>query len=172
MSVKFHNQQSKYRVKEWKTLINELAETVLSNESVSSEWLKQGLDLVVEVSFVGPVVIRRVNKEYRDVDQTTDVLSFPMLDLQDGQFKSDLTDSDFEITADGKRKLLLGDILLNLHRAYQQAEEYGHSLEREIAFLFVHSLLHLLGYDHMDEQRERIMIARQKEIMSMLGISR
>ena len=120
----------------------------------------------VSVTIVDSETIRGINKKERDIDAVTDVLSFPMLEFdEDG----DIIDSDFDM--DGEN-LLLGDIVICAERAMAQAAEYGHSFKREMAFLTVHSMLHLLGYDHMDEQEEKIMFARQEEILGLLGITR
>jgi len=108
----------------------------------------------VGVSFVTEEKIHELNKEFRDVDRVTDVLSFP-----DGTVNPE----------DGE--IMLGDVIICAKRAFDQSEEYGHSLEREICFLCAHSLLHLLGYDHeTDEEDEKIMFAKQKKILDDLGI--
>ena len=111
-------------------------------------------DSEVSVSFVNDERIHELNKEYRDVDRPTDVLSFPM--GEDGVY-----DLNNETGA-----YILGDIVISLETALKQASAYGHSLEREIGFLTVHSMLHLLGYDHETSQEdEDDMFARQKEIV-------
>ncbi|MBR4720779.1 MAG: rRNA maturation RNase YbeY [Clostridia bacterium] len=120
----------------------------------------------VSVTIVDSETIREINKKERDIDAVTDVLSFPMLEFDEN---GDIIDSDFDM--DGEN-LLLGDIVICAERAEKQAAEYGHSFRREMAFLTVHSMLHLLGYDHMDEQEEKKMFARQEEILDMLGITR
>ena len=110
--------------------------------------------------------IRTINFENRGIDRATDVLSFPLIDADRG--KLNITDSDI---VDGK--VILGDIVISLERAVLQSEEYGHSLLRELAFLTVHSMLHLLGYDHVDDpEGERIMIEKQDTVLSNLGITR
>ena len=120
----------------------------------------------VSVTIVDGETIRSINKKERNIDAVTDVLSFPMLEFDEN---GDMIDSDFDM--DGEN-LLLGDIVICAERAAEQATEYGHSFKREMAFLTVHSMLHLLGYDHMDGQEEKIMFARQEEILGMLGITR
>ena len=115
--------------------------------------------------------VRVYNKEYRDIDSTTDVLSFPALEIVNGRFDDAVRDvSDAFDPETGE--LILGDIVINADRVYSQAEEYGHSVKREFAFLVTHSLLHLCGYDHMDEESARIMEAKQEEILTALGILR
>ena len=103
--------------------------------------------------------IHTLNKQYRNIDRPTDVLSFA---LNEGE----------EDGYDGPDTALLGDIIISLERAREQAEEYGHSLKREIAFLTAHSMLHLLGYDHMEPEEEKEMFAKQKEILELAGIPR
>ncbi len=113
----------------------------------------------VSVTFTDNEGIHALNREYRNVDRPTDVLSFP---LSDGE--------DYDTDGDA---VLLGDIVISLERAQTQAEEYGHSFEREVAFLTVHSMLHLLGYDHeTSPENERDMFARQDEILMSAGMTR
>ncbi|WP_304507322.1 rRNA maturation RNase YbeY [Anaerotignum sp.] len=116
----------------------------------------------VSVSIVDNEEIRQINKQFRDIDRATDVLSFPLLTFEDGE-RSDVNE---------KGEILLGDIIISLERAKEQAKEYGHSLKREIAFLTAHSMLHLLGYDHMEEEEEKEMFAKQREILIKAGIPR
>lgn len=107
----------------------------------------------ISITFTDNENIRLLNKEYRDIDRETDVLSFPMDD-----------DGD---------EVVLGDVVISLEKAKEQAEEYGHSLEREISFLCVHSCLHLLGYDHeTSEEDEKEMFGKQKEILEKIGQKR
>lgn len=118
-------------------------------------------DSEVSVSFVNDEKIHALNKQYRDVDRSTDVLSFPM--GEDGVY-----DLNNETGA-----YILGDIVISLETALRQASAYGHSLEREIGFLTVHSMLHLLGYDHeQGSLQERIMREKEEAILESLGISR
>ncbi|WP_313371066.1 rRNA maturation RNase YbeY [Sedimentibacter sp.] len=109
-------------------------------------------DFEVSVSFVTNEEIKELNKEFRNVDSETDVLSFP------------LDDDEFEGV------VLLGDIVLSTQRIIEQANDFGHSLEREMAYLTVHSMLHLLGYDHMSGDEKAEMRSREKEIMKKLQI--
>ena len=105
--------------------------------------------------------IRRLNQSFRNVDSVTDVLSFPMNELTPGSFRADICERDPETG-----NILLGDILINLKRCEEQGEKYGHGFSREIRYLTVHSVLHLLGYDHMDEDaQKKQMRAREKAIM-------
>ncbi len=118
-------------------------------------------DVMVSVSFTDNEGIRELNREYRNKDAATDVLSFPMYTMEE----DDRPEPDMAAE--------LGDIVLSLERAGEQAEEYGHSFERETAFLTVHSVLHLLGYDHeRSEEEEKDMFRHQEEIMTILGLPR
>ena len=115
--------------------------------------------------------IHEMNREHRHIDRPTDVLSFPMIEYE---IPGDL--SGIEESADafdpGTGELMLGDIVISKDRVIAQAEEYGHSGRREYAFLIAHSMLHLLGYDHMDEEERKVMEDRQREIMEKAGIPR
>jgi probable rRNA maturation factor len=129
----------------------------------------------VHVVLAGPRLIRAVNRETRGVDAATDVLSFPMLDLLDGRFLDPLRVEDLEPAAPSSPPaLFLGDVLLGLDRAVEQAARYGHSVEREVAFLAAHGILHLLGYDHPDDDpaREARMRRRQREVLARIGCGR
>ncbi len=115
----------------------------------------------VSVTFTDNEGIRAVNKQYRNIDRETDVLSFPLTDFEGGE----------EPPMD-EPTVSLGDIIISLERAEAQAEEFGHSFEREVAFLTVHSMLHLLGYDHeLSEDDDADMRRRQREILEAMGLS-
>lgn len=116
-------------------------------------------DAEVAVSFVSADEIREINRDYRHKDSVTDVISFAM---EEGE-------EDFEDPTDLR---VLGDIIICTDRAKEQAEEYGHSYERELGFLALHGLLHLLGYDHMNEADEKKMFGRQDEILTAYGLTR
>ena len=116
----------------------------------------------VELILTDPENIRTMNREHRNIDRETDVLSFPMVDYPSP------ASFDFLET----EELMLGDIVISVARARAQAEEYGHSLRREFAFLVAHSMLHLLGYDHMTPEEAAVMEAKQEEVLQRLGITR
>lgn len=116
----------------------------------------------VSLSFVSDEEIQEINKNFRDMDKATDVLSFPQIDY----------DVDEVVMTNEKGEIVLGDIIISVDTAKRQAEEYGHSLKREICFLTVHSMLHLLGYDHMTEEEEAEMFGKQKDILEKSGITR
>ena len=121
----------------------------------------EGLDLEmceVSLSVVEPEEIKSVNAQFRGIDNVTDVLSFPQFD--------DLNDIDNE------EEICLGDVVICNEVAHRQAEEYGHSYEREFVYLFVHSMLHLLGYDHMEDEEKKEMRAREEEVMSEIDLTR
>lgn len=111
--------------------------------------------------------IRQINKQHRDIDRPTDVLSFPMADIDNGEILSDQGDVDMD-----EGLLLLGDIIISMETALKQSSDYGHSLERELAFLTAHGVFHLLGYDHMETQEETNMISKQEAALEKLGLIR
>ncbi len=119
-------------------------------------------DAEVSVSFVTNEAIRDINREYRDKDQPTDVISFAMEEPGEGEMVIQGIDEP----------RVLGDIIISLDRTKEQASDYGHSFERELGFLAVHGFLHLLGYDHMNEEDEKKMFAKQEMILNRLGITR
>jgi probable rRNA maturation factor len=116
--------------------------------------------------------IRQINQEFRNIDNPTDVLSFPMVDYD---FPSDfdrLEDMANDYFNPETGELLLGDIVISIDKVIEQAEKYGHSENREMAFLVAHSMLHLFGYDHMEEEERQIMEQKQEEILSRRGYVR
>ena len=132
-------------------------------EKVISEALRyEGVNDNTEVSvtIVDNEEIRKINNKFRNIDRATDVLSFPLIDF------------DNESLPDDGSKIYLGDIIISIESAKEQAKEYGHSIDREIGFLTAHSMLHLLGYDHMVPEEEKEMFAKQEEILNNLGLRR
>lgn len=116
--------------------------------------------------------IREMNRTSRGIDRETDVLSFPNVDFQtSGVFDID-EDREADYFDPDTGELMLGDILISVDRVMEQAENYGHSLRREFAFLVAHSMLHLCGYDHMESAEAEVMEKKQEEILSGLGITR
>lgn len=133
----------------------------------------EGCPYEVEVSLLltDNETIRKINKENRDVDRPTDVLSFPMNDFEiPGNF--DFLEDDITAFSPDTGELILGDIVISKEKVLSQAAEYGHSEEREYTFLIVHSILHLMGYDHIEEDDRILMEGRQREIMDILHIPR
>lgn len=137
----------------------ELVEKLLQH-AAQLEGIEQ--DSEVSVTFVDNEAIHEINKQYRDKDQPTDVISFAMEELGEGEVA---------IIAEGMPRIL-GDIIISTDRTREQAEEYGHTFERELGFLAVHGFLHLLGYDHMNEADEKEMFGRQDEILGSFGLGR
>lgn len=116
--------------------------------------------------------IHELNRESRGIDRETDVLSFPNVDFQEaGIFEID-EDREADYFDPDSGELILGDIMISVDKVREQAESYGHSLKREFAFLVAHSMLHLCGYDHMEDAERQQMESRQEEILTKLGITR
>jgi probable rRNA maturation factor len=123
----------------------------------------------VELTIVSGDDIKKINAETRNVDSVTDVLSFPNLDIN--QLPKKKKDYPMDIDFDTNR-VILGEIVICYDRILEQAKEYGHSEEREAAYLTLHGILHLLGFDHMDEQDKAVMRKHEEEILNKLGIKR
>ena len=153
----FSNNQDKYEITpELKRLLAKAVHRTLRSESFPC-------DAEVSLSFVDNEEIHELNLEHRGIDRPTDVLSFPILDGDE-----DTGDIDMNFGA-----VLLGDIIISVERALEQAEEYGHSIERELAFLSVHSVLHLLGYDHEKSlEEEKTMFKKQEVVLVSIGLKR
>lgn len=124
----------------------------------------------VNLSFVDEKTIRKLNKDTRNIDKVTDVLTYPYVELRPKE-KLKLSDYKLEVDPDDNR-LLIGDIYICIKRAEEQSKEYGHSLNREMCFLFCHGLLHILGYDHIKKEDEEVMTGLQTEILDKLNIKR
>ena len=152
--INIYNRQRKFpRTAELDELIKKCCVTALECEGFEES-------ASIDVTLVSNRKIREYNREYRNIDRATDVLSFPM--GENGEY-----DIDPETGA-----CLLGDIVISLEKAASQAEEYGHSYEREVGFLTVHSMLHLLGYDHIEEPDGDVMRAHEKVILDKIGLTR
>ncbi len=148
MEIYYDDRQDDIKItEEIKNLIEKSIAAVLKVENLDQ-------NVEVSVSFVGDDEIRDLNRDYRGVDKSTDVLSFPM-------------DDEFIIES-----RILGDVIINTRRVMEQAEELGHSNERELSYLTVHSILHLLGYDHMEDEDKKEMREREKLAMKELSIYR
>lgn len=116
--------------------------------------------------------IREFNRQYREVDAPTDVLSFPMISFErEGDF-SVVEEDGVDYFDPESGELILGDIIISVPRALEQAESFGHSAKREFAFLVAHSMLHLCGYDHMEEDEAKVMESKQEKVLNELGITR
>ena len=152
-----------------KELIDQLTyviEFALKEEEVS-------VKCEVSLLFVDNDEIKEINNETRNIDKETDVLSFPMLEYSENKvFKEQYKDHEFLPSDLDGEELVLGDIVLSLEKALEQSKEYNHSFEREASYLVVHSVLHLLGYDHMKDDEKIIMRKREEEILGELDIKR
>lgn len=161
------NRQTKINVD--KELIEQLTyviEFALKEEEVN-------VKCEVSLLFVDNDEIKEINNETRNIDKETDVLSFPMLEYSENRvFKEQYKDYKFSASDLDGDELVLGDIVLSLEKALEQSKEYNHSFEREASYLVVHSVLHLLGYDHMKDDEKIIMRKREEEILGKLNILR
>lgn len=139
----------------------QIAAKILEQEAYS-----EGDIAKIEISlyFTNNEEIHGLNKEYRGIDRPTDVLSFAMNETVD--------DADFIAPGECEDKHMLGDIIISTEKSDAQSEEYGHSKEREVLFLFSHGLLHLLGYDHQTPEAEAVMIGKQESALAALGFTR
>lgn len=126
---------------------------------------------MVSIGLVDNPYIKKVNNEFRGIDEATDVLSFPILDISPGDGLGDMDDFIYDRDPDTDA-LVLGDILISLERAEEQAKEYGHSFNREVGFLVVHGMLHLLGHDHIEHYERAIMRKKEETILEGLGLLR
>lgn len=152
MAIIFNNEQDKYQIKEeWQNLMNKAAKICLKAENLPT-------DVQIGVTFVDNEGIRQINNEYRNKDTATDVLSFPM-------YEPDEELDDFDL-------VLLGDIVISLERTEEQRMEYNHSFERELLYLFCHGMLHLCGYDHLEDEEKQLMRQKEEAILTQIGQSR
>lgn len=154
--VIINNMQNKIEVsKELEDLIAKVINASLLAENVSG-------DVEVSIVLVDDEYIQNLNKNYRSIDAPTDVLSFAMRESVD----------ESDISFECEEEELLGDVVISLERARGQAEEYGHSIEREIGFLVTHGILHLLGYDHETESERAVMRNKEEKILESIGLTR
>lgn len=147
-------------------IVDKVIDFTLSEENVK-------IESEVSLTFMDNKSIREINKKFRNIDRETDVLSFPMLDYDEKKVFSEQYNNfnfDEKYTDDGK--LILGDIVLSLEKTKEQSVEFGHSFDREAIYLIVHSLLHLLGYDHIEENDKRRMREREEAILEKFNLSR
>ena len=144
---------------------NELYENIIEN--VINQCFKnekmEGLKLYVSVTLTTPDEIQKINLKYRNIDRATDVLSFPMFEKEEIE-NIVRNNYDFEDC--------LGDIVISIPKVYEQAEEYGHSFERELSYMCVHGFYHLMGYDHMTDADKKEMRAKEDEVLNILHITR
>ncbi|EYE88122.1 heat-shock protein [Fervidicella metallireducens AeB] len=151
--------------KEIKNLIQKSIQSALKHENFNYPY-------EINIIITNNEGIRKYNWEFRKKDSATDVLSFPMLFFKDGYFNGNNLDINVENTNPDSGEVILGDMILSIERASEQALEYNHSLEREIAFLTVHSILHLLGHDHETEEERKLMRTKEEEILNSMNLVR
>ena len=142
---------------EYENLIGNVIEQCFKNEKMDQ------LNIYVSVTLTVPDEIHKINLKYRKVDRETDVLSFPMFEKEE---------IENIIKNDYKFEDCLGDIVISIPKVEEQAEEYGHSFERELAYMCVHGFYHLMGYDHMVESDKKVMRAKEDEVLNILNIPR
>lgn len=163
LQLNWSNEQEKLDIPEaWIARLEKLLQLAGEAEGLT--------DAQVDLTFVDDEEIHRLNREYRNIDRPTDVLSFAM--QEDGEGEPDIV---FEVESDEEEDPfsgMLGDIVISVETAQRQSEEYGHSLEREIGFLFVHGFLHLIGFDHGDEASEAVMTVKQEAVLQKAGLPR
>jgi probable rRNA maturation factor len=163
LQLGWSNEQDRLEIPDqWIAKLEQLLQLAAEAEGIS--------DGEVSLTFTNDEEIHQLNREYRGIDRPTDVLSFAM--QEDGVEELDII---FEVESEDEADPIsgmLGDIIISVDTAEAQSEEYGHSLEREIGFLFVHGFLHLVGYDHQDDATEAEMTAKQEAILQQAGLSR
>ncbi|WP_046214715.1 rRNA maturation RNase YbeY [Paenibacillus wulumuqiensis] len=164
LQLAWENEQTEYEITG--ELIS-LLEQVLQKAG-EQEGVQEG---EVALTFVDDEVIHQLNKEYRNMDRPTDVLSFAMHESMDDEMEINYG-TDPEADGEPLPGDMLGDIIISIPRAIAQSEDYGHSVEREIGFLFVHGFLHLLGYDHQDDESEAEMMGKQEAVLQQIGLTR
>lgn len=154
MHIDFHDKTNSVN-EDYVTMIQDLLSFAAKEEGVTQE-------SEISLTFVHNNEIQELNRNYRQKDNPTDVISFALQEEGEG-----------ELQVIGEEiPVVLGDIVISVDKAKEQADEYGHSLERELGFLAVHGLLHLLGYDHIEKEDEKKMFSRQEEILNAYGLSR
>lgn len=144
--------------KEYEDIVNKVVEQCFKEEKLENS------KLYISITLTTPEHIHEINKQYRNVDKETDVLSFPMFEKQELDEK--IKNQDFEYED------VLGDIVISIEKVKEQAKEYGHSFEREFSYMIVHGFYHLMGYDHIKEEDKNIMRPKEENVLSELGIRR
>ena len=120
--------------------------------------------LIITITLTTPEEIRKINKKFRNIDKATDVLSFPM--FEKAELDDKIKNRDF------LHEDVLGDLIISIEKVKEQAEEYGHSFERELSYMLVHGFYHLMGYDHIKEEDKKVMRPKEEKILNMLNITR
>ena len=164
MTIDFSNEQEQTFDFDFLSVARDVMEAVLDQEEFPYE-------AQISLVLTDDDTIHSTNKEFRGIDRATDVLSFPMVDFPSPADYSVLEEDDSCFHPESG-ELLLGDIMISVPRAVEQAREYGHSVKREYAFLIAHSMLHLLGYDHMEDEERLLMEEKQEQALKYLHIER
>ena len=143
---------------EFEEIIKKVIEQCFKEEKLENSKLN------ISITLTTPENIRKINKEYRNVDNETDVLSFPIFEKEELDKK--ILNNKFEYED------ILGDIVISIKRVEEQAKEYGHSFERELSYMVVHGFYHLMGYDHIKEEDKLVMCSKEEKVLTKLGITR
>ena len=144
--------------KEYENIVKKVVKQCFKEEKLENS------KLYISITLTTPEHIHEINKQYRNVDKETDVLSFPMFEKEEIDEK--IKNQDFE------HEDVLGDIVISIEKVKEQAEEYGHSFERELSYMVVHGFYHLMGYDHIEENDKKIMREKEEMVLSKLKIIR
>ena len=144
--------------KNWEDIVKKVFEQCFKEEGL------QDSKLYITVTFTNPENIQNINKEYRNIDKPTDVLSFPMFEKEELDQKIQKKDFSYQD--------ILGDIIISISKVEEQAKEYGHSFERELSYMLVHGFYHLMGYDHIEEKDKKEMRKKEENILKTLDILR
>lgn len=144
--------------KEYEKIIKKVVEQCFKEEGLLDS------KLYISITLTNPENIRKINNEFRNIDRETDVLSFPMFEKQ--ELEEMIKNKDF------KHEDVLGDIVISIKRVEEQAEEYGHSFEREFSYMLVHGFYHLMGYDHIKEEDKQVMRPKEENVLNKLNIKR
>ena len=143
---------------DWEAIVKKVLDKCFEEEGLLDS------KLIMTITFTTPEEIRKINKKYRKIDKATDVLSFPM-------FEKDELDEKIK-NGDFPYEDVLGDVIISIEKVREQAEEYGHSFERELSYMLVHGFYHLMGYDHIEEEDKKVMRPKEEKILSELKIVR
>ena len=165
MTIVVENEAKRVLDFDYEEVIKNVVKRVVDTENCPYE-------VEVNVLLTNNEEIHEANKDFRNIDRPTDVLSFPMVDYDFPADFSLVNESPEGYLNPETDELLLGDIMVSVDKVYSQAEEYGHGIKREFAFLIAHSMLHLLGYDHIEDEERAVMEAKQEAILETLGITR
>ncbi len=165
MSVYIENELDYELPIRYREIVNEII-------SAAMDYVSCPYECEINVIFTDNEGIRTINKEFRNIDAPTDVLSFPLIEYETAADFNIVENDSVDNFNQDSGELMLGDIILNVDRIKSQADEFNHSISRELAFLTAHSMLHLFGYDHIDDDERIIMEEKQEEILNMKGYTR